>query len=464
MGEDNKGKIDLSQFLYIDGDTDKVSLNDYKIVQYIKENEHIFIMGGIPYIYEKGVYRIDAAGTKLKTMIRDLLVTKYKKSPVIKRIYDLFMLDNAVWIKPEELNQFPAEWIPFRNGYYDPTSRKMISHDPKYRTTIQIPHDYEPEGTFQGDMIQNWLSFICDDEEDREMLMQFAGLCLTRDTSQQKFLILNGEGGTGKSLVIRMIDAMIGEDNISNISLHQLSQRFAAFGLLNKLLNSCADLETDALQDVSILKKVLGEDRISAEAKGKDAIMFRSFAKLIFSTNELPLIKAEKTNGFYRRLLVLTMNKVPEKKDTEFFNKLSAYMDDFIRLSVEALERLYQNRIILESKNSIEAVKKLRCESDTVEAYLEAKIIKVPDNKEARITKGSLYLDYEEYTREMDGSPLPKGEFFRSIKMKGIGEIKTGGLRYFKGIMYSENAPKNALNMTHSEYMSAEGIQIPFDL
>ena len=137
----------------------------------------------------------------------------------------------------------------------------MIPHDPKFRATNQIPHVYDPEGQLKGTAVQEWLMFIGNTPEDIEMLCQFSGLCLTRDTRQQKFLILNGGGGTGKSTVIRMIEKMIGTENISNISLNQLTQRFQAFGLMGKLLNSCADLEIDALSDTSILKKALGEGR-----------------------------------------------------------------------------------------------------------------------------------------------------------------------------------------------------------
>ena len=292
------------------------------------------------------------------------------------------------------------------------------------------------------------------------MLCQFSGLCLTRDTRQQKFLILNGEGGSGKSTVIRMIEKMIGAENISNISLNQLTQRFQAFGLMGKLLNSCADLEIDALSDTSTLKKALGEDVFSAEAKGKDPVSVRNYAKLLFSTNQLPIVKSEQTNGFYRRLLILTMNRVPAKKDPAFFDRLSAEIDDFIRLSVQALERLYQNGQITESPGSIEAVKRLRCDSDTVEAFLNEKIVKDPGG---RIKKLNLYLEYESYCQDMDRQSLTKQNFYRSMKTKGFGEIKTNGTEYFRGINYSENLPKNLPESPSDGFYQVDVKDLPFD-
>lgn len=453
--------LDLDQFHLINENSGKITgVFDLAIFEYLKTTKDLFVLGGVPYIYRDGAFRPDQSGAELKTMIRELIYPEFVKSPTIKRIYDLFISDASLQVRSEDLNQYPVEWINFRNGFYDPRSKRMIPHDPRYKATNQIPHSYDPEGQLKGTAVQEWLMFIGNTPEDIEMLCQFSGLCLTRDTRQQKFLILNGEGGTGKSTVIRMIEKMIGTENISNISLNQLTQRFQAFGLMGKLLNSCADLEIDALSDTSILKKALGEDTFSAEAKGKDQISVRNYAKLLFSTNQLPIVKSEQTNGFYRRLLILTMDRVPEKKDPEFFDHLSAEIDDFIRISVTALERLYQNGRITESPGSIEAVKRLRCDSDTVEAFLNEKIIKIP---EGRIKKLDLYRSYEAYCQDMERQSLTKQNFYRSMKTKGFGEIKTNGTECFRGLEYRGKLPEASSEISLNEWTEIPDGWNPFD-
>lgn len=431
----------LDQFHTFNQKGEPSGVFDYAIREYLKEKENIFILGKVPYIYQNGVFRADTSGSNLTTMIESLLYPKFIKAPITKRIYELFIMDATLQVTPGELNDFPKEWINFKNGFYDPLQKKMIPHDPKYKAVNQIPHEYDPKGELSGEMVQSWLRFICNDPEDVEMLLQYSGLCLTRDTRQQKFLILNGEGGTGKSTVIRMIDRMIGEENISNISLNQLTQRFFSYGLMGKLLNSCADLELDALSDVSTLKKVLGEDTLSGEAKGKDAVSFKSYAKLIFSTNELPIVKAERTNGFYRRLLILTMDRVPEKKETDFFDRLAAEIGDFIRLSVEALERMYQTKQIKESRNSIEAVKRMRCDSDTVEAFLSDCVERVPDGTDRRVKKSEMFVQYISYCEIWGRQSQTKQNFYRSMRSKGFGEIKgSDGHEYFRGARLKDSA------------------------
>lgn len=458
LPDDDPG--DLDRFHLVNEMGRVTGVFDLEIFRYLKETNDLFVLGGIPFIYESGVFRPDQSGAKLKTMIRDLIYPEFVKSPTIKRIYDLFISDAALQVTTEDLNQYPVEWINFRNGFYDPVGKQMIPHDSRYRATNQIPYEYDPEGHLKGSLIKPWLMSICNESEDITMLCQYAGLCMTRDTRQQKFLILNGEGGTGKSVVIRMIEKMVGTENISNISLNQLSQRFAAFGLMGKLLNSCADLEIDALSDVSTLKKVLGEDVLSAEAKGKDAVSFKSYAKLVFSTNELPIVKAEKTNGFYRRLLVLTMNKVPDHKLTHFFDLLSEETDDFIRIAVRALEKLYSDGTITESSGSIEAVKRLRCDSDTVEAFLNDQIVKSP---EGRLKKLDVYRKYEAFCQEMERQSLTKQNFYRSMRTKGISEVKRDGVDCFKGILYKENLPETSLQTSLFGFQLVTEEEIPFE-
>lgn len=411
---------------------------DWEIIQYLKEVKNIFVLGSIPFIYNNGVYKADSTGSEIITMIGQLIYPVLRRYPTIKRVYDLLIKDSELQVTAEDLNDYPQEWINFKNGFYDPIGKKLIPHDPIYKAVNQIPHEYDPEGGLKGEKVLKWLEYICPSLDDREMLLQYSGLCMTRDVRQQKFMIIQGEGGSGKSTLIKLFDRMIGVENISNISLNQLSQRFFAYGLMGKLLNSCADLEIDALSDVSTLKKVLGEDAILAEPKGKDPFSFNSYAKLIFSTNQLPIVKEEKTNGFYRRLLILTMDRVPETRDPKFFDVLAAEIDDFIRLSVEALERMYQNGKITESASSKEAVKRLRCDSDTVEAFLNDDEI-VVIKQTSSIKKLTLFEKYEAYCKDLERQPLTKQNFYRSMRLKGYGEKIVGGVHFFRGVEINEN-------------------------
>ena len=401
---------------------------DNAIFEYLREKENIFVIGQVPYIYRSGVYVADMSGAILKTAIKSLIYPELIKSSVIDRVYKLFLQDADLQVKADEVNRYPPEWINFLNGFYDPISGELIPHDPEYRAINQIPWEYHPGERVSGAEVEKWLRFITPNPEDRQMLLEYCGYCLTRDTRQQKFLILVGSGGSGKSTLIRLLETVLGEDNLSHVSLKELSQRFASYGLLGKLCNSCADLETGALEDTSVLKKLLGEDAIRAEAKGKDAISFKSYAKMLFSTNELPLVLSERSNGFFRRVMVLPMDNRPEKARADFLEVLQGEIGYFLHLCVSALVRMYAAGKIHESPASIEAVKSLRNDSDTAEAFLSERC----EQNGERTERGKIFSQYESWCYTSGRTSLSRTSFYRSLRAKGIKEISSGGQRYFE--------------------------------
>lgn len=456
-------QIDLMQFHLVTDSGKVTGVYHNAIFEYIKGKYHIFVCGGTPYIYDNGYYKVDVSGARLKSLVRELIYPQFIKSTTINHIYALFLQDIELEADFDKLNNYPSHWICFRNGMYDTKAKKMIPHSPEYRAINQIPHTYEPNGKYEGTRTEEYLNFICEEQDSREMLLQFIGYSLTKDVGQQKFLVLNGEGGTGKSTVIRMIEALTGNRNVSNISLTDLQQRFASFGLMGKLLNSCADLEIQALEDTSIIKKILGEDTLRAEQKGRDAISFKSYAKLIFSTNELPLVKSEKTNGFYRRLLVLTMNKVPLQKNPNLFQELLQEINYLLQISVQAVERMYQQGTITVSEASDKAVAQLRADSDTTEAFLQEYCV---PSEVGRIERTELYNKYNDFCEDTDRQSLTKNNFYKSLRVKGYAEIKTSGYRYFKGIDYKKNCTKLPLKTALDDFVTVTQEQLsdlPFD-
>ena len=401
---------------------------DNAIFEYLREKENLFVIGQVPFVYRSGVYVADMSGAILKTEIRKLTYPELIKSSVIDRVYKLFLQDADLQIKADEVNRYPPEWINFQNAFYDPVSGELVPHDPEYRAINQIPMEYHPGEQVSGVEVERWLRFITPNPEDRQMLLEYCGYCLTRDTRQQKFLILVGSGGSGKSTLIRLLETILGEDNLSHVSLKELSQRFASYGLMGKLCNSCADLETGALEDTSVLKKLLGEDAIRAEAKGRDAISFKSYAKMLFSTNELPLVLSERSNGFFRRVMVLTMDQKPETARADFLEVLQAETGYFIHLAVDALRRMYADGRIHESPASVEAVKALRCDSDTVEAFISEQC----EQDGERTERGKIFSQYESWCYTSGRTSLSRTSFYRSLRAKGIKEISSGGQRYFE--------------------------------
>lgn len=450
---------DLSKFHRFNREGIPTGVFDYEIFKYIRESCPLFICN-FPYIYSGGIYVADRRGTKLKQVIRKLLYPQFIKSRTINQVYNLLVDAEELQKDFSELNRYPASCINFMDCMLDVKTMQKMQHSPRYFSVNQIPFRYmDIENAAEGQETEKFFNFIFTSADDREMFLEYAGLCLTTDTSQQRFLTLCGLGGTGKSVLIRMVEAAAGPANVSNVGMQELEKRFSTSMLLGKTLNSCADLPIDALNDASTLKKLLGEDSLMAEFKGENAFMFKNYSKLLFSTNTLPVVPSERTNGFYRRLLVLRMDKQPEKPDTGLADRLAMETVYFIRLAVQALHRMYQRGIITVSENSKAAVLQMRKDSDVVESWINDRCI---IREWLRVERAAAYKDFEEYCKEEERQALTKNGFFKALRIKSFPEVKGKNERFFVGISVKEVPPENEKNCRFREATQIELEGLPF--
>ncbi len=450
---------DLSRFHRFNKEGVPVGVFDYEIFKYIKENYPLFVCG-FPYIYFDGVYVADRRGTKLKQIIRKFLYPQFIKSRTINQVYNLIVDAEELQKDFSELNCYSKSWINFKDCMLDAKTMQEIVHSPEYLSINQIPFRYENvKKAAEGKKIEKFFDSIFSSADDREMFLEYTGLCFTTDTSQQRFLTLCGLGGTGKSIMIRLVQTAVGDSNISNVGMQELEKRFSTSILVGKTLNSCADLSIDALNDASTLKKLLGEDSLMAEFKGENAFMFKNYSKLLFSTNTLPAVPSERTNGFYRRLLVLKMDKQPDTPDIELADKLVKEIEYFINLALQAVHRMYQRGIITISENSKKAVLQMRKDSDVVESWINDRCTVGTGLRMERI---AAYRDFEKYCEEEERKTLTRNGFFKALRIKSFSEVKGKNERYFVGISVEKVPTETEKSADFRKMTQEEFKDLPF--
>ena len=434
-------QLDLNRFYKFNEYGKRIGVLDMEIVDYLIQTVPFFILGSTPYIYNQGVYNEDRDGLVLKSKIQKLLYRDSVKNSLIQGIYNLLISQPDVQRKFSDLNNQPVHWVNFQNGYFDVQNWKLIPHDTKYLMLNQIPFSFYPENTNDvlnnGLCIQKYLDISLPDAKDQQTFWQYMGYCMTTDTRFQKFLMIKGKGGTGKSVAIALIQYIVGIENCSSISLQDLNKRFYATGLFGKQLNACADIPCAAMQSVDIIKKAVGEDTLLYEKKGQDPTQFHSYAKLLFSANEMPLNLDDKTNAYYRRLLVLDMSRtIPEKdKDIYLKEKLKAESDFIIYQAMTALKQLYTNNCFTESSHSQQCIEELYRNADSIKAFLDEKTYSCDGSK---IKRSDMYRHYAEYCTDNDRQAHGKTAFFRMMKEKGYFIKKTNQGYYYNNLSFKE--------------------------
>ena len=406
---------------------------DPRVVDHIIQNENIFIMGDIPYIYENGVYRIDVRGNKVKGKIQQLLYEEVRTAKAVNGIYNLFLMREELQKNYEEINCYPRYWINFRNGMLDPKTKTMHPHNAAYYSINQIPWIYDPEKAAADFSASKRFLETALDSEDVKTIFQFMGLCMTAETAFQYFLVLIGEGGNGKSLLISVIERIIGKENVSNISLQELSQRFQGARLFGKLLNACADIPADLIEDDSVIKKLTGGDTVTREYKGKDATEFVPYAKYLFSANRFPYV-GDKSDGFMRRLRVIVMDKKPEKPDVHLKDKLFGELDFWILSAVDGLKELLETDTLHESQKSSEEKQNIEKYNNSIVAFISECLC---PQKDCNIRRSAMYEEYFAYCQDQGRTPNGKQSFFKELASKGVFAQKSDGIYLYKNMAFA---------------------------
>lgn len=403
-------------------------VNGRAIVDYFVNRGDIFVLGGECYQYCNGVYV--ESSSHVRNTIKDMIM--YDQFITQNRIMDIYRLitdDTRIQKSADDLNP-NKDLINFKNGVWDINTKKLLPHDSKYLQTIQIPHEVGVYVPFEKTRLYKFFEKTELSESDIDMIMQYMSYCMTLHYGLKTFMILCGKSNTGKSVLLRFFETLIGAQNVSSLSMHQLSARFYPAQLHGRLLNSCGDNDSMPLSSIANLKKITGGDRIMHEKKGKEPFFFTPFCKLIFSFNQLPLQLEEKSDAFYKRMRILYMNHELKLNDA-YVNELCS--EESITEIIPYLLALLPVKAIPHTVKSDKMVEFLQQDSDSIHAFVMKKCIVGPNVK---TNKDNLYTTYAQFCVESGRESHRKHAFTRTMRALGFREIRNSRTReaMWKGI------------------------------
>ncbi|WP_033827190.1 phage/plasmid primase, P4 family [Bacillus andreraoultii] len=244
--------------------------------------------------------------------------------------------------------------INFKNGVYDIATNTFGPYTQNYKTAFQLNVDYNIDA-----QCPRFLEYIKTTltNEDAKTVQETMGYLITTEMKAQKAFILYGPGNTGKSVLIDLIEKIIGYDYVSNIPFQDLGSKFSTVRLVGKLLNSYSDLPQGAVKDTGVFKALVTGDRIHAEDKFEKGFDFKNAARFLFATNKLPSNFVDPTSGFYRRLVLIPFQNVVSQKDIDrnLNNVLFQERKGIVQWALIGLKRLIDNNYVFtesdEAKN-----------------------------------------------------------------------------------------------------------------
>lgn len=404
----------------------------------LSENQQVFFAAEQHFSYRGGVYT-EMSEMEAQRLVQDkMLVRETKMSQIIdaEKQWRLHMQRDI-----RELNANPYI-INVRNGLYNVLEDTLTPHTPDYYSTVQLNVTYDKKADCP--LFKKFLAeSMGGDMEQVALIQEMLGYFLIPVNSAQKCFVIVGAAGAGKSVLLKVLnDILLGKQNVSNVSWQALNERFKTAELFGKLANIFADLPTKNIDDNGIFKALVGEDYLTVEKKNKNPFSFQSSARLLFSCNSIPKNYGDRSEGFYRRLIIIRFNHtVPkDKRDPDLLERFRAEADGIFLFALEGLRRLMNNHYVFsETQVNEEELQQYREESDSVLSF-----VKESCELGSTFSAGSteLFNAYKGYCEECGLKPYSQKSFVQMITAtysevtKGVDSL--GKRRVLNGIKLGE--------------------------
>jgi putative DNA primase/helicase len=361
--------------------------------------------------YENGVYRPDG-DEWARQRTRELVGNQFRRNHLEEVI--AYLRAQLPSLGPEPHQQF----INCRNGLLDWQTGRLRRHSPDVLSTNQTPVEWNPTAT--APTFARFLSEVVP-EDAIAFVEEVMGYALYAGNPFRKAVLLVGPGGNGKSVLLRVLSALLGKENVSSVALQTLGEdRFAAADLFGKLANICGDLDARAIYRTDLFKQITGGDPIRAQYKFRDAFTFVSYALPLFSANEVPYTK-DQTDGWFDRWIVIPMLKRFEgtgNEDPDLSDKLAAEVEGVLVCAVTGLRRLMaRGRFVFPP--SVEAARSYyRQTVDTVRAFVAEECHLDP---EEWVDRAEFYQAYRKWCTDENRFAL-RGTTFNTQLLQGFGD------------------------------------------
>lgn len=392
----------------------------------ISDNTLIF-SGGSFFSYKNGVYKAVATEELKKQVIIFIgdSITRHKINEIIE------FIQSFAYVPADEINS--SDLINLKDGLFDFNNKSLTDHTPAIKSTTQINACYSPNAT-----CILWLKSLNEiflgDAESISLLQEFFGLCLTKITKFDKALILVGDGANGKSVVVYILGKLLGKDNYSAIPIEKLNNTHYLAGLFGKLANISIETPTNIEIYDSVFKAIVTGDEIQADHKFGKPFKFSPFCKLVIALNTLPRV-ADKTDGYFRRLLILRFPRQFSEKeqDKALKFKLEEELDGILFWALEGLKRLLVRGDFIRPKTMEEEILEYRIMNNSVLSFVQEECLISPEQE---ISKSVLYGAYQQWCGFNGLRPVSKKKVSQEIirHYPTVGGQRSGTGRFWIGV------------------------------
>lgn len=384
------------------------------------------------YRYQSGVWR-PLSRDEAKRVVSDYAGAKVRAA---KGLRTLTLADRAVagtvnlaraQVTRRDFFSRATRGLAFLNGFLriHRDTVELVPHDPGHRARHRYDFEYDPDATaptFTGYLDSVWLEDP-DAAAKRTVVQEYLGACLFGFAARSKrVLLLVGDGDSGKSTLLNVIDGVMRPGSVTHIPPQQFRSDYHRAQLAGALVNTVAEVAETEWMDPATFKALVGDDKISARSPYKDVITFRPVAGHVLAANAPPRIN-DRSAATWNRLIVVTFTRTfvragdgragtPARADLA-----EAVVRDevpgVVAWAVAGARRLLANGLAYTRiASSAAAVSALRAQSDQLASFVTEQCEIDP---EARTVKRQVYERYVQWARATNHSVLSSTNFGREF-------------------------------------------------
>lgn len=306
------------------------------------------------------------------------VATNVKDSMIVRRNSDYKAIIEVLQrMCRGQLIQVEDRGINFANGFVG-EDLFIAEHDPKFGATFTLPFEYDRDNSTRCNRFFEFLHSCWGHEPDFDQRMlalqeMFAVTLFGIAPSYQRAFLLFGRAGTGKTVLLRILRAMLPPDAVAELGPQHWGERFSLTDLIGKTANICGELPENGRITGNIFKEVVEGSPVRSEFKGQDGFVFVPKCAHWFASNYLA-VSPDTTRGFIRRWLILDFNLVvPEEKVIEDLDQIIV-AEEREAIAAWALEGL--RRVLAQKGFTIPAchekrIRQMRRINNSVQAFLE---------------------------------------------------------------------------------------------